>query len=209
LGFDQAGREVLSYVDGDAATYPMADYVWSDATLVRTGELLRRYHDLSMGFDPPPDAVWRARAPDPGEHEVICHSDWGPYNAVFRSGRLAVMIDWDFAGPGSRLWDLAWVAHSWCPLTRPAPHYGPAPAEPAEQARRLRLLSDAYGVDDRAALVDVLWERVRATPGWIEERAADGEPAFASMVASGHHDFYRRVLVYMDSIRPAVDAALS
>lgn len=47
LGMDSRNREVLSFIEGDAVAYPMPSFVWSDATLVQVGRLLRRYHDLT------------------------------------------------------------------------------------------------------------------------------------------------------------------
>jgi len=42
---------------------------------------------------------------------IIGHNDAAPYNAVWQ-GRLVGFIDWDFAGPVTREWDLAWSAFS-------------------------------------------------------------------------------------------------
>ena len=85
LGVDDQGREVLSYIEGSAVSYPMPAYVWDDATLADAGRLLRRYHDLTVDFDPSA-ARWRPYAVVSGPSEVICHCDWGPYNARLVSG---------------------------------------------------------------------------------------------------------------------------
>jgi hypothetical protein len=52
-----------------------------------------------------------------------------------------VFIDWDGAGPGSRLWDLGHVAEGFVPLW--------ARGDPHVCGRRLRRLADAYGLDER------------------------------------------------------------
>jgi hypothetical protein len=114
LGIDEQGREILRFVPGEAHSgtiEPLPDRILAEDHLVDAARLLRRYHDVVTGFEPPPDARWRLTAPTP--HELICHNDWSPWNALFRDGRLALMLDWDLAGPGSRLWDLANAAYCW------------------------------------------------------------------------------------------------
>src|SRR5207302_11221810 len=83
-------------------------------------------------------ALWTFLAPTTAE--VICHNDWAPWNALFRERRLVVMLDWDMAGPGSRLWDVANSAYSWVPLFSEGRRSSPID----DRARRLRLFCDAY-----------------------------------------------------------------
>ena len=40
----------------------------------------------------------------------------GSLERPLRERRIAVMLDWDMAGPGTRLWDVANSACSWVPL---------------------------------------------------------------------------------------------
>jgi thiamine kinase-like enzyme len=37
----------------------------------------------------------------------VCHNDAAPYNACWNGDGLVGFFDWDFAGPGTRDWDLA------------------------------------------------------------------------------------------------------
>src|SRR5439155_16058344 len=108
-----------------------------DVTLVGAAHLLRRYHDLLATFIPPPDARWRIVAP--GAHEVICHNDWAPYNALFDGHRPIAMLDWDSAGPGSRVWDVGLSAYTWVPLYRnmasSTTSFFPLPMRPPRLAR--------------------------------------------------------------------------
>ena len=78
-----------------------------------------------------------------------------PNDAVFVAGRPVAWIDFDFAAPGDPIEDVAYLAWSWCISSRP--DRGPA----AEQARQVRLLADAYGVDheERRRLVRAIDER--------------------------------------------------
>src|SRR5438045_1578734 len=65
LGFDERGREVLSYLEGECGSYPLGpDWVTDDA-LVAVATMLRMYHDAQFGFRPPPGAVGRSFGPPP------------------------------------------------------------------------------------------------------------------------------------------------
>jgi len=77
---------------------------------------------------------------------VICHNDLSPANTVFRGVRPVAFVDWEFAAPGSRLWDLAYAAWWWVPLHRPECAAALGWPRGVDQPRRLRLLCDAYGL---------------------------------------------------------------
>ena len=206
LGMDDAGREVLSYIEGDTVMTPVPETVWFD-TMPDAARLLRRYHDLSIGFQLPTDAIWRDHPAEAGPGEVICHSDWAPYNAVWSGDRLVGVIDWDFARPGSRLYDLAWFALMWCPLAPPELY--PGLATRLDQPARLRQLADAYGLEDRSGLVKAIWTRVEANPRWIEDGAAAGEPVMVKMAVEGHADHYRAVIAHLERIWDHLEGALA
>ena len=50
LGIDGRGREILSFVPGRVATYPLEDFVWSDRMLARVAQMLRAYDDATAGL---------------------------------------------------------------------------------------------------------------------------------------------------------------
>ncbi|MEJ3748101.1 aminoglycoside phosphotransferase family protein [Actinomycetes bacterium KLBMP 9797] len=187
-GFDADGREVVDFIPGEVGHYPLPGYVRSDATIEAVGRLLRAYHDATVDFTPPPGATWflPPRAPA----EVICHGDVAPYNCVFRDGRPVAFIDFDTVHPGPRVWDLAYAAYRFVPLAAASnpDSYGTV----ADQARRLRLLCDAYGVDgaDRSRLVPAVLDRLEAVIDLIRTRAAAGDEAFAAHLAGGHVELY-------------------
>jgi hypothetical protein len=111
LGRDELGRQVLEYIPGVLAdTMPPL----SDEDLVHLGQLVRRLHDTLRTFVPPPSADWNVAIP-PDREELICHNDLAPWNLV-RDGDRWVFIDWDGAGPGSRLWDLGYLAQGFVPF---------------------------------------------------------------------------------------------
>jgi hypothetical protein len=139
LGYDEQGRQVLSWVDGIVPDHP--PYRLSDAELLSATELIRAFHDAT------------ATSPLRGDREVVAHGDLGPHNTVFRGETAVALIDFDAGvGPGTRLDD---VAHAvWC--FADVAEDG-VPVE--EQARRVRLMCDAYPGMDPAAVVAALTAR--------------------------------------------------
>ncbi len=152
LGFDERGREVLTYIEGRTGRPSLRD-CGSDGTLVEVARLVRCYHDAVATFQAPADADWQFQVGAPRAGEIICHNDLAPWNIVFAGGRPVALIDWDFAAPAPRLWDLAHALWSFTPLYADEgadEGFGP----PEERARRMALFCDAYGLADRRGLLD-------------------------------------------------------
>jgi aminoglycoside phosphotransferase (APT) family kinase protein len=177
LGHDEDGREVLSWIDGFSgqdASGALRVAVQTDQVLVETAELIRRAHDATASFDTRA-LSWDPLLQDPsGADEIVCHNDLSFWNVIFREGRPKALIDWEFAAPGSRLWDLAYAAWWLVPLHRPeaAAFQG---WRTLDQPRRLRMFVDAYGLDEsRAELLDVVHERQLATQRQLRRWVADG-----------------------------------
>lgn len=124
LGFDTAGREILTYLPGQV---PARFQRWTDPQVAAAGSLLRAFHDATRG----------SRLA--GRNPVVCHHDPGPNNTVFADDVPFAFIDFDTAAPGDPLEDLGYMAWTWCISSKPdAP---PATA----QAAQVRVLADAYG----------------------------------------------------------------
>lgn len=204
LGTDQQGREILRFAPGEAHSgtiEPVPDRILADDRLVEAARLLRRYHDVVAGFEPPPNARWRLAAPT--SHELICHNDWSPWNALFRDGRLAAMLDWDLAGPGSRLWDLSNAAYCWVSLISSARLF-----TIAQRARRLRLFCDGYGLEDRAEVVPTMRLRILHVARFVEEQARAGDPGFLTLLAMDVPARMAADVAYLDEHRSALERAL-
>ncbi|MCG5214653.1 aminoglycoside phosphotransferase family protein [Streptosporangium sp. KLBMP 9127] len=195
-GIDERNREILDHLPGAVAHYPLPAYAWTDATLLGVARLLRDYHDATTGFEPSGDHTWYFPAREPAE--VICHGDVAPYNCVFRDGRPVAFIDFDTAHPGPRLWDVAYAAYRFVPLT--AVGNGEAVAPVPEQARRLRVFCDGYGLDDsdREALPAMVRTRLDDLVTHMHDRAAAGDPAFAGHIAAGHDTLYLTDVAHVD-----------
>jgi hypothetical protein len=163
-GFDGAPRlvaveetvEVLSFIQGDVPADPEwqpgmpgrpPPYVLSDDAITATGRLLRRLHDAVDGITPM-ETGYRFHPHSPARREIVSHGDLGPWNTVYRDGLPVAFIDWDSAQPTEPLLELAAAAWSFIPL---GPH-----EPPVDGGRRLRLLVDAYGLDDRPSIISAL-----------------------------------------------------
>jgi hypothetical protein len=205
LGVDAEGREMLSFLPGEVGFSPA---VWREEALVAVARLLRRYHDATGGFAPPPDARWQLAYPDPARHEVLCHNDAAPYNLVFVDGLPVGLIDFDLAGPGPRLWDMAYTLYWFAPLY---PHELPIARgldDFVQTAGRVRLFYAAYGIGYTAELLDMVDARLVEMCARLSSRAALGDPVAQRMVAEGHLAGYQRALATYRARRPGLEVEL-
>jgi thiamine kinase-like enzyme len=163
----------------------------SSDELRRLGRLIRDFHEAVESFRPPPDARWNVVIP-PDRDELICHHDLAPWNLV-RDGPRWVFIDWDGAGPGSRLWDLAYAAHGFVPMS--------PGGDPARDAPRLRLLVDGYGLDEhqRRALPDLMVRHTRGMFELLRTASLTGRQPWARLYAEGHGDHWGPAADYIEA----------
>ena len=200
-GFDELGREVLDYVPGQVGHYPIPKFARSEEALVTAGELLRNYHDATIGLVANglrdlADLQLEPQSPI----EVVCHGDFAPYNVVFRHGAAVAIIDFDFALLGSRAWDLAYALYRFAPLTGSLDRSDPLSSVDV-QAMRARAFLDAYGCtpDQRSSAVNTLIPRLEALIALMRTRAKDGDENFARHIEQGHLALYLRDIDYIRS----------
>jgi hypothetical protein len=208
LGLDAQAREILTFLPGEVGRYPLPAYMWSEAVLVGAARLLRRYHDITAGFVSPPDAAWQMVDPDPARHEVICHNDFAPYNLTFVDEQPAGIIDFDWAGPGPRRWDLAYAAYRFVPVSYADDVAALGLADPATQARRLRRFCAAYGEVDPLDLLPWIDRRIARMAETIRTQAAAGNAAFQRQIEEGHLAHYERELAAFRRNHPALARSL-
>ena len=215
LGRDARGRDVLTFLDGDVPGDPPEAWAADDGLLASVARLVRRLHTASTGFVPPLDAVWRrdlvtvevpVAEPTP---ELVSHLDVTPQNVVVRGGQAVGLVDFDLAGPTTRVLDAYNTAMHWVPLRDPADVW---PAwRHVDQAARLRLFADAYGLtaDERAGLVDLGVARCDAT--WLRMRAAAEQlgGGWARMWDDGVGEAIRRRQAWLVRERDRLLAALT
>ncbi|WP_326944271.1 aminoglycoside phosphotransferase family protein [Amycolatopsis sp. NBC_01307] len=181
LGLDEHGREVLEFIPGDVPWPGRIDLLEPDAAVVAVGRLVRDFHDAVTGFVPPAGASWQVLIPADGA-EIIAHHDLAPWNLV--AGPRWAFIDWDTAAPGTRLWDLAYTAQTFALLPE---------SVTSTQAARLRLLVDAYGLDERQRreLLRLLAPRTRSMHDFLAAQALVGNEPWTKLWNEGHGEAWQ------------------
>jgi Phosphotransferase enzyme family len=187
VGFDDRGREVLTYVEGvvpSSSTWERghANRVpregLTEEALVVVARLIRSLHEASADFRPP-EPVWREYAHPMLPAEIVCHGDLGPHNTVYRDGRPVAFIDWDGARPNQALLELGHAAWSYVPLADEVYCREMGFDEPPDRGRRMRRFAEAYGAGG-LELLDAVREakqreaeRPRYWPGMTAAIVAD------------------------------------
>ena len=197
LGRDESGRQSVEFVEGVMALDQMP---LGTNDLRRVGQMIRRIHDASESVPIPDPDGWEMLLPvdDPN---LMCHNDLAPWNLVI--GDRWVFIDWDGAGPSTRLWDLAYAAQAFGMLVA---------GEPVESAGlRLRALVEGYEADTalRDALPATMAKRTAAMFELLRTSHETGLQPWADMYESGHGDFWRDATEYVNQNRTAWEQALS
>ena len=181
LGFDDEGREILTYLPG--RTVAVDTEQAPDETLAASAVWLRRFHDAVRAYDPGPRS-WRQSAASLEPGQLICHNDTGAYNWIVQGDRFAGMIDWDQAGPGQPLDDLAFLCWSGIPLFRET--------QARDAARRVRIAAEAYGGVGPAALLDAIADRMQRASDRIAAGIERGDPGMLSLQTLGEPQRTRR-----------------
>jgi aminoglycoside phosphotransferase (APT) family kinase protein len=195
VGVDPDGRERLDYIAGDVAVPPYPAWAQTDMALATAAALLRRLHDVSARYVPPPDATWSDEMADPVGGTVICHNDVCLENIVYRDQVAVGLLDFDFAAPGRRVHDVATFARMNVPLDTDDDAVLLGRTPPFAPFRRLRVVADAYGLPpDRSALLDRLAAGIERGGEFLQRRLDEGNEAFRAMVEStgGMAKFDRR-----------------
>jgi hypothetical protein len=184
LGFDEQGRQMLSYLPGEVIgdRDPWPAWAYADSTLAQVGTWIRRIHDATAVFTPPEDERWfTGRTMQPGW--IVGHQDAAPYNAVMDGDRLVGFFDWDIASPSPRDDDLAFSALLWVPLTAQQAGEPSGRHDAGDRSRRLHLLLDAYRYDsDRRPFGAAIVGRARRQAGVIRSMAAAGDRAATALL---------------------------
>ena len=210
IGMDEQGREILTFIEGEVGHYPLPRALWSDEALVAVAHFLRAYHDATLNYISPQNAVWQFAYPDRRQHEVICHGDVAPYNMVYRDGRPYALIDFDTAGPGPRLWDLAYAAYRFVPLSYAQDMQDAGLSNPLIQGPRLHLFCQTYGLKQpHAKILDFVEQRLQAMCSWLSEGAMAQDPSRQRLVNEGHLDHYRREIAAFQQYRPLLQDYLT
>ena len=143
-GFDEQGRETLSFIDGEFV-HP---HPWSDSAIHALGRMLRELHEATATFAIPLDAVWRSwfgRRID-ADIRIVGHCDTGPWNIVSRDAQPVALIDWEVAGPVSRDVELAQACWLNAQLVDDDIAERMNLGSPQDRAEQVSILLDGYGL---------------------------------------------------------------
>ncbi|MBA2312651.1 MAG: phosphotransferase [Actinobacteria bacterium] len=201
-GRDGAGREVLSWIPGDVPVPPFPSWSMTDDVLGEVARLLRRYHDAVGSVRLPTDAAWSMELADPGGGNILCHNDVCPENVVFRPGGAVALLDFDYAAPGRRVWDVARTIRMWGPLGDPRA-YEPERAS-LDGLRRLSIFCSVYGIESWEAeeVADAVIASHLVGLRFVRAHVEAGEPAFVEMfVGHGGEERDRRNREWLESHR--------
>ena len=181
VGVDEDGRERLVFIDGDVPLTPYPDWSQTDTALASIARLLRGLHDAARTFDPQ-GLSWDDALADPVGGTLVCHNDVEPSNVVFCDGIAVALIDFEFAAPGRPVYDLAQLARLCVPIDS---EFDQARLgwRPADRPARLRLVADAYGLDQdgRAELLTTMNDANDRIEAFVRRRVQAGDPNFVAL----------------------------
>jgi len=204
LGFDEQGREILTYIPGLVGNDPIPESLRADSVLIAAARLLRRMHDATQDVA----QIWQDgwQAPTRPPVEVICHGDFAPYNCVFEQDKLVGVIDFDNAHPGNRQWDLAYALYRFAPLTDPSNPDGYGTT--STQCRRVRLFCDEYGLQDRSTILQSIKLRLAYMADFLRQGAAKGDKRMQANIDAGHLAIYTTDYAYLETHQAQFQLAL-
>jgi hypothetical protein len=196
--------EFIPGVGGDAA----CRLVDSDSAVAAVGELLRRYHDAVAGWQPAEPVHWfdgSSGAGDAaggglgpgGEETLVCHGDVGPWNLVWRDGRIVGLIDWEHAHVGTRASDIAYALHYLAPIRDRSYWQGVLGLDRRPRRRhRMRVFAEAYGIALDDDLVEQVMTSQEAGVDLMRSLAERGDPRRLQLVADGELDREERAVAW-------------
>ncbi|MGG3622198.1 aminoglycoside phosphotransferase family protein [Bacillus gobiensis] len=201
LGIDEKGRETLSFFEGEAGNYPLKSYMWSNDVLRQIAKMQRRYHDSVSDF--PIDDDWEWVDNTPKKAEVLCHNDFAIYNIIFHNKTPVGIIDFDVAGPGPKLWDVAYTLYTCVPLSRfylsekgEKIHYDPL-LHAKLREERVKLFFASYGENVPTEIIDFVLLRLEGLCKTMTRKANEGDTAFQNMINEGHYDHYQKDIKFI------------
>ncbi|MBL4930910.1 phosphotransferase [Clostridium paridis] len=211
LGIDDKGREVLSFISGEVPGdyYPdFKPYIWSDNSLIKSAELLRKYHDAVKHFKiSSTETTFEVKQPaiDEWKDEVICHNDAAPYNIVYKDEEPIALIDFDLAAPGPRIWDIVYMLYTSIPLASFSIDYNKGKSVPyireshrVERKRRIHLFFNSYGMRIPNNLKEWTICRIKAMCYTLTSGAKQGNIAYEKMIEEGHLKHYEKEIIFLE-----------
>ncbi|WP_166350994.1 phosphotransferase [Phytoactinopolyspora limicola] len=202
----ESGREILSFIDGEAGTYPIKPAVQTAEALDTSVALLLRFHDATAGLALPDG--WVDHHVAGTTNEVICHWDAAPYNIVYQGSRAVGLIDFDHAGPGRRIDDIAYLAYRLAPLCADTNLNAGGWDTTVNRLGRLRRILRRYPSEHRTLIPDLVTDRLERMKHWILTRSAADDPTVEVHIRENHVGIYAADQHFITSNRDTILSAL-
>ncbi len=194
LGFDERGRESLTYLPGRVVDVDTE--LLTDRQITALVTWTRGFHAAVADFHHP--GPWRYfPLPSP---TLIGHNDIAPYNVCFDGDELAGVFDWDMSAPTTPLFELAFIAWNCVPLWRDIG------ADLA--AHRLTVIAEGYGGPDARQILRALPARIQPMLDGIPVAAAAGDQGMANLMTQGEPERSQASLDDLLTRIPAIDRLL-
>jgi Ser/Thr protein kinase RdoA (MazF antagonist) len=204
LGFDNKGREMLSFMHGNTLDdFPGVSSITDKIETVKhAASMLRKFHDATIDFTKQPNDIWWFRYDGNLPKEVICHNDFAPYNINFKGHLPIGLIDFDTACPAPRVWDIAYAVYRFAPLSESVYDCESGNYRDYDKSRDceerkilLRAFLNEYGANDD--IEEYVIKRLSALVDLFDEECAKGNQAFIKMKQEGHQAFYIREIEFI------------
>ena len=185
LGFDDQGREILTFIEGESGKDGWQKII-NDDGLKKYARLLREYHQAVASYRPPVNSVWAYCRGGVSEGKVICHSDFGVWNIVWHDDEPVGIVDWDFALPADRNYDILYALEYSAPFRDDQTclkwhHFPTIP----DRKHRIKVFTEAYGFTDIHNIADRVADMQRTTGRYEEYLAKRGLQPQVDWVAGG------------------------
>jgi Ser/Thr protein kinase RdoA (MazF antagonist) len=164
---------MVSWIDGIVPTPGVHAWTISEEALQSIGVLIADFRGAVSSYPNNADDSWFYGPPVPGVFAttgVIGHNDVDFGNVVFRDHNAVALIDFDFAGPSDRVWEVAVAAYYLVPVGKA----DTARCPPHEVLRdRLRIFTQACRLEVHSN--QMFWDALAAFRYWRYERARRSE----------------------------------
>ncbi|MGL5353888.1 MAG: phosphotransferase [Clostridium sp.] len=207
IGVDiEKNLEKLTFVQGETIdNYPMKnDKNYKIEVIQLVAKMLREYHDATLDFERSTEDTWFLEYEGELEAEVICHNDFAPYNITFKEGKPSGIIDFDTACPAPRIWDMAYTAYRFIPLSMDVylPHkkiYGKydKTLDSLERKELLKEFIKAYGFGNTSDVMENVVLRLQSLVKLFDTECQRGNYSFIKMKEEGHQSFYIKEIEFI------------
>jgi Phosphotransferase enzyme family len=204
-GFDQAPapmgmsgeHEEISFIEGDSGD-EACRLVATDEAVAAVAQLLRRYHDTVAAWQPEIPPVWYDGQVGTGTgDQLVCHGDVGPWNLVWRDGRLVGLIDWEYATVGTRRTDIAYALHYLAPFRDRTYWEGILGLRRRPRRRhRMAVFAEAYGIAVDDDLIDEVIDSQQAGVQMMITLAERGRLRQRQLIEAGELERERQAVVW-------------